>query len=111
MISNKPVPFECNSLVQELSIQLLKDMSPMTVFAQGITTNDPDGTYMTASRRGEDLKWIAVRGGYHDWAIYIGWANEKTVNTLIQNGDKVTGEGNIRKLVRCSDGAYDMYNK
>lgn len=40
-----------------LTLQMLKDMPMGTIFAQG---ND------------EGTKWVAVRGGIHDWAIYCG---------------------------------------
>ena len=49
-----------------LTIEKLKEMKPGTIFAQGITTNDPNGIYMTNSNIGRKLLWIAKRGGIYD---------------------------------------------
>lgn len=89
-----------------LSLKQLQDMPPHTVFATGETVNSPEGINM--SNDGRTLRWVAKRGQIHDWAIYIGissWS-EELVKT---NGDKVTGEHNIKKLVPCDDEAFGMY--
>ena len=89
-----------------LTLQNLKDMEPDTIFATGVTTNDPAGINM--SNDGRELRWVACRGGIHDWAIYIQSADwpEDEVKRV---GDKVTSEHNIKKLVPCDDEAFRMY--
>lgn len=91
-----------------LSIEQLKEMPPKTVFAQGEIENSPDGVYMTDTDVGKKMIWAAKRGGIHDWAIYIHWA-DMGVDYVISNGDKVTNEKNIQKLVPCTDEALKMY--
>lgn len=88
-----------------LTIAQLKEMQP-GVFATGETTDDPAGVNMTGS--GQPLRWVASRGGIHDWAIYIHKA-DWSVEDVKNMGDKVTSEHNIKKLVPCSDEAFAMY--
>lgn len=91
-----------------LTLQQLKDMPDHTAFAHGTTSDDAAGINM--ANTGNQLRWVAKRGGYHDWAIYIHFAynNEEYIKT---NGDKVTGEDNIKKLVPCDNEAYEMYRR
>lgn len=89
-----------------LTLQQLKDMPEHTVFAHGETVNSPEGINM--SNDGRSLRWVAVRGQTHDWAIYIGiisWDDAM----IASNGDKVTDEANIKKLVPCDNEAFGMY--
>lgn len=88
-----------------LTLQQLKDMEP-GIFASGETTDDPEGINMTNS--GRALRWVASRGGIHDWAIYIHTADHSEQWVKAQ-GDKVTSEHNIKKLVPCDDEAFGMY--
>ena len=76
----------------ELTLQMLKDFEP-GIFAGGI--------YLSS-------RWVAVRGGIHDWAIYIG-TPDRTPEDIRSYGDKVHDETTIRKLVPCSDEAFAMY--
>ena len=89
-----------------LTVDQLKNMKPDTIFASGETTDDPDGINMTGS--GKELRWVACRGGIHDWAIYIQGSNW-TDDMVKRMGDKVTSEANIRKLVPCDDEAFGWY--
>ena len=91
--------------MKELTLQDLDDMKP-GIFAQGETTDDPDGCNMTAS--GRKLKWVASRGDIHDWAIYVLWASCDWMQVKAM-GDKIHDEANIRKLVPCTSEAFDMY--
>ena len=89
-----------------LTLQQLKDMEPGTTFATGETIDNENGINMT--RSGQALRWVACRGGIHDWAIYIhkaSWSEDEVKS----NGDKVTSEHNIKKLVPCDDEAFGMY--
>ena len=89
-----------------LTLQQLKDMEPDTIFASGETTDDSNGVNMTGS--GQALKWVATRGGIHDWAIYIqkaDWSDQEVKRI----GDKVHNRDNIKKLVPCDNEALAMY--
>ena len=89
-----------------LTIEKLKEMKPDTIFAQGETVDSPEG--INIARTGQRLKWLAVRGGIWDWAIYCGTA-EKSFEDIRDWGDKVTGEENIKKLVECDKEAFGAY--
>jgi len=97
-----------SATTNEMTLQDLKNMAPGTVFAHGIIENSPEGIYMTETRRGDKLIWAAKRGRIHDWAIYIHWA-ESGLPYAIDHGDKVSTEGNIKKLVPCDDEAFGVY--
>ena len=88
-----------------LTLNDLKEMPPNTIFASGITIDGPEGVNMTGS--GKELKWVAVRGGIHDWAIYIHFSNN--LEYVKNFGDKVHRESHIRMLVPCDDEAFEMY--
>lgn len=91
-----------------LTLQKLKDMEPGEVIAKGETINSPEGVNMTND--GTSLRWIACRGDYHDWAIYIhhAWQDWEWIKA---HGDKVCGVDHIKKLVPCDDEAYAMYRR
>lgn len=93
-----------------LTLDLLKSMEPDSIISWGIIPNHPEGLYMTDSNIGKELIWVAKRGGYHDWAIYTHWA-EKGIDYVLTNGDKVTTDSNIKKLVPCDEEALRMYRK
>lgn len=89
-----------------LTLQQLKDMEPSIIFATGETTDGYDAVNMYG--KGQELRWVAVRGGIHDWAIYIApsdW-NEEDIKRM---GDKVHNRQSIKKLVPCDDEALEMY--
>ena len=88
-----------------LTIEKLKEMAEGT-FATGVATDNPEGINMANTNK--DLRWVAVRGGIHDWAIYCHWAN-RSVEWIERHGDKVNRESHIRKLVECDDEAFNMY--
>jgi hypothetical protein len=89
-----------------LTLQQLKDMEPDTVFDTGLTTDDAKGINMTGS--GQQLRWIATRGGIHDWAIYTHLA-ERDSSWIKKFGDKVHNRKTVKKLVPCDDEALGMY--
>lgn len=89
-----------------LTIKKLKDMEPYTIFNSGTVIDSPDGINIDNS--GKTLRWVACRGGIHDWAIYCGledWSKE----LVASDGNKVTSEHNIKKLVECDDEAFKKY--
>lgn len=89
-----------------LTLDHLKAMEPQTVFAHGVVMDNPLGVNMTGS--GRDLAWVAVRGIIHDWSIYIHWL-ESGHEFARTNGDKVLTPAYIKRLVPCTDEAFDMY--
>lgn len=89
-----------------LTLQELKDMKPDTIFATGVTTDDNSGVNLATT--GEKIRWVACRGGIHDWAIYAeneSWSEEE----VQQSGNKVHDRDNVKKLVPCDDEALGMY--
>jgi len=89
-----------------LILKQLKEMKPSTIFLKGEIIDSPDGINMENS--GNQLKWVACRGGIHDWAIYCD-SCDKTWEEIKSYGNKVTGEENIKRLVPCDDEAFKMY--
>lgn len=89
-----------------LTLEQLYAMPPDTAFARGETIDSPEGVNMTNS--GRQLRWVAERGGIHDWAIYIHHA-EHSFDYVKCHGDKVHSENHVRKLVPCDDASFKMY--
>jgi len=89
-----------------LTLEKLKALPPQTIFAKGEIVDSPEGINMMNS--GQMLRWVAVRGGIHDWTIYCHFA-EKSYEWIEHQGDKVIGERHIKKLVECDKEAFEMY--
>ena len=89
-----------------LTVDQLKAMEPGSIFAIGEEDDVPEGLFM--ANTGKRLKWVAVRGGIHDWAIYCHLA-EHSVEWIKERGDKVHDERHVKKLVPCDDEAFKMY--
>ncbi len=85
--------------IETLTLEILKDMEP-GVFAQG------EGTYPALVA--DPIKWVAVRGGIHDWALYYHHAYH-SFEYVKKTGDKSFTESIIRDLVPCDDQAWEMY--
>lgn len=90
----------------KLTLEQLKRVEPHTILAKGEIVDSPDGINMTNS--GKLLRWIAVRGIIHDWAIYCHWA-DRSYEWIMRSGDKVYSKGNIKRVVPCTDEAFEMY--
>jgi len=65
-------------------------------------------TGINLSNSDQKLKWVAIKGGAEDWAIYAGFTYH-TYEDIARGGDKVVMEKNIRKLVPCDDEVYSRY--
>lgn len=89
-----------------LTLKDLKAMQSNLIFATGVVENSPLGIFM--SRSGGMLRWVAVRGGIWDWAIYCHW-EDKSKEWIRDYGDKVHDEVIIKTLVPCTDEAFKMY--
>lgn len=92
-------------ITKKLTLQDLKEMRP-GVFAKGETIDSSLCISMTYS--GRLLKWVASRGGIHDWAIYCHFA-ENSWQRVKEVGYKMYDEKHIKKLVPCDDEAFEMY--
>lgn len=75
-------------------------MPPNTVFATGT------GTYPEVYHK--EIRWVAVRGGIHDWAIYYH-LSENDEYFIKTQGDKMFTESVIKRLVPCDDESYKIY--
>ncbi len=92
-----------------LTIEKLKAMTPGEVFAKGNVIDSPEGINVAGT--GKEIKWVAVRGGIHDWAIYTDnpYMPQPDFKGVKQLGDKLHSEENIKKLVPCDSEAFKMY--
>lgn len=88
-----------------LTLEMLKKMDP-GIFAKGEMVDSPLGINITNS--GKMLRWVAVRGGMYDWTIYCHWAFN-SFEFVKQQGDKVFTKETIRRLIPCTDEAFQMY--
>jgi len=118
-----------------LTLKKLKDMLPNEIIAKGegyirhpwfskTTYKSKKGAYKTVTPSGlTKVKWIAVRGGIHDWAIYHSLDSdfcqadylddpihlETPYESILSWGAKLHEEDEIKKLVPCDDDAFFMY--
>jgi len=92
-----------------LTLEELKAFPPGKVFATGVLPNNEKGIYMTPTKYGEDLRWVAKKGwGYDDFAIYCHWAFHDA-NWIMENGDKITTKDNILKCIEMDDEVFKHY--
>ncbi len=89
-----------------LTLEKLKEMDPHEVIDKGEIIDNSDG--INVSNSGRMLKWVAVRGGIHDWTIYCG-TEDHSYEGIRKFGNKITEEQNIQKLVPCDEEAFKMY--
>lgn len=118
-----------------LTIEDLKEMKPNTIFATGETLIvHPwfnDATDNLVNEKGEPdrqgrfvkVKWVAIRGGIHDWAIYHsldanlerspylgGFSHlKRSFEDIAKHGAKLRRPEKIRELVDPTSEAMDMY--
>ena len=76
----------------------------------GLLPNSPNGLFMTDRDQGRLLCWVAKKGYGDDWAIYCQWT-DKSIDHILNNGDKVTGEMNIKTCLPCDDEVYNKYRR
>ena len=91
-----------------LTLDQLKAMPPGCAFATGTIENSPEGFFVTREQQGRLIRWVAKRGGIHDWAIYYYWS-EWDIQRILDNGGGVLNREVIRKMVPCDDEAFKMY--
>jgi hypothetical protein len=83
-----------------LTLQKLKDLKTNTIFASGTT--------LRIDIHSSAVKWVAVRGGIHDWAIYYSTFTTDE-DTIYKYGDKLRSKEAIKDLVPCDNEAFKMY--
>ena len=79
----------------KINRQMLKEMQPHEIFKSGFHFG---------------ARWVAVRGGVDDWAIY--WRQYKdflTDDFISKHGDKVLDVRDIKRLVPCDNEAFKRY--
>jgi len=116
-----------------LTIKQLKGMEPSTIFALGIDMIEhlwfnnaksvEEGGTLEEDGRSTKVKWVAVRGGYHDWAIYHSMDSnivkadyfddpvhlEASNERIASYGAKLHREEDIKRFVSCDEEAFGMY--
>jgi len=89
-----------------LTIKQLKEMNPDTIFAKGETSVEDYWDVLKEMQ----VRWIAVRGGIHDWAIYYQLADKNWEDVdIAHRGEKMHNEESIKKCVPCDNESFDMY--
>ena len=118
-----------------LTIEKLKAMEPHTIFAKGETVilhpwfNNTKVTNLNEKGEPEEggryckVKWVAIRGGIHDWAIYhsldanLEKANyldgfshlERSWEDIADHGAKLRSLEKLKELVDPDEEALGMY--
>ena len=120
-----------------LTLEELKAMKPDTVFAKGqalilhpwfnntkITCLDKDGNFVERGKYCK-VKWLAIRGRIHDWAIYHsldanlekadyldGFSHlERSWEDIADYGAKLRSIEKIKELVQPDDEALEWYRQ
>jgi len=81
----------------KITRQMLKEMQPHEIFKSGFHFG---------------ARWVAVRGGVDDWAIY--WMPNRDIcmetdEQIAKMGDKILDERDIVRLVPCDNEAFKRY--
>ncbi len=120
-----------------LPLQKLKEIKPNTIFLKGTGlvihpwfNNEPENLVDEngePNKKGKyvKVKWVAIRGGIHDWAIYHSLdANLESSDYLggffhlissyediAKYGAKLRKEEEIKKFIPCDEEAFGMYRQ
>ena len=89
-----------------LNMESFSKIDSGKVFAQGESTDSPEGLYMEGTNR--PLKWVAVKGYAEDWCVYTHFS-ERGFAFVRTNGDKVKDKHNIQKVVPCEEDVFKRY--
>jgi hypothetical protein len=93
-----------------LTLDKLKKLKPESIFAKGYLIDSNEGCPL--ANTGRKVRWVAVRGWIHDWAIYCQnphYAGTWSWERIQQMGDKIPFEECIKQLVPCDEEAFKMY--
>lgn len=109
-----------DSKMKKLTIERLEEMKPGEAINFGIAVNEPGGIYLTDSRVGDEIIWVACRGkGAPDWAIYAHWkfetpgrSLESPIDWIKTHGQKIYDRTNVEKLLgKLPDDVWERYRK
>jgi hypothetical protein len=111
-----------------LTVDKLKQMEPNTIIASGIGLIihpwfNQAKSVLEKDGRSTKVKWVAIRGGIHDWAIYHSMdANicphdyfdcdchlQASEMFICDYGAKLYDVTKIKEFVPCDDEALQMY--
>jgi hypothetical protein len=92
-----------------LTLKQLKNMEPESIFARGEFEDNHIGINISDSNK--LLKWVAVRGGIHDWAIYCDspYSPLFSYESIKELGYKIHNRDFIRRLVDCDIESLEWY--
>jgi hypothetical protein len=91
-----------------MTFEEFKKVPDGIVFMTGVLPNSEEGIYMTNHRYGDNMRWVAKKGDFSDWAVYCYWA-DKTVEWVTNYGDKIMTEENIFKCVPADEEMIKHY--
>lgn len=86
--------------MRELTLKQLENAQPFEVMETGVVTEP--------QLANEPVRWVAVRGGAPDWAIYYH-REANGIEFAKEQGDKVTTANLIQNLVPCTQEALSRY--
>jgi len=116
-----------------LTLEYLKALKPDTIFASGTGLIEhpwfnqakklSEGGCLEEDGRHTKVKWIAIRGGIYDWAIYhsldSNFISENYLDStchlaisddsISKRGAKLRNGTKIKEFVPCNDEAFLMY--
>lgn len=92
---------------ETLTAERLATFPNCAPFCIGTTVDSPDG--VNVMNTGKPLKFVAVKGGIEDWAIYVHWDYHDDLYVQ-RSGDKVPIDA-VQNLMTCSDSALRKYRK
>ncbi len=101
------VVLESKTPFHVLTLQRFESMAHGEIIARGLTIDDCDRGIGVANT-GHQIRWLAVKGGGNDWAIYYGLSYLDEDN-IRRTGDKLYNKDNIRKCVPCEDELFKLY--
>lgn len=91
-----------------LTVEFLNQLEPNTIFGSGLVR---DSSFRPVTGHPTRiLKWVAVRGGAPDWAIYYQ-DSELDERTIAKRGVKLHNRGLIQDLMPCTEGALKRYRE
>ena len=89
-----------------LTKELFDKIPYSEVFATGVLPNSSEGIF--ANYEGGELRWVAKKGSWNDWAIYYHWSH-KDEQWIKEHGDKLYNKVYIKRCVPCTEEVLNMY--
>ena len=78
-----------------LTKEMVENAEPDSVLFTGEIEDSPNGLHL--NRTGRMVRYVVVRRGIPDWCVYVGYADEMSVEDIRTGGDKILSctAGNI----------------